>query len=186
MKTKRLIAAVLILILCIGGYLAVKSLDLSETGEEEPAAEYVFQAEEITGFSFESGGETLTFTKEEDTWVYGDNRALSMKQTQLTSMESCLKEVEALKTLEEPEALSEYGLEEPSNRITIVTPEAATVLLLGNENPAAGGYYAMVEGESIVYLIPDTIPDKFSLSLDDLKETEAETSAEETSQEESQ
>ena len=56
MKTKRLIAAVLILIFCIGGYLAVKSLDLSETGEEEPAAEYVFQAEEITGFSFESGG----------------------------------------------------------------------------------------------------------------------------------
>ena len=44
----------------------------------------------------------------------------------------------------------------------------------------------MVEGESTVYLIPDTIPDKFSLSLDDLKETEAETSAEETSQEESQ
>ena len=52
MKGKRLIAALVVLVLCIGGYLLVKSLDLKQVKEEDP--EYMIQVDsaEITSFSF--------------------------------------------------------------------------------------------------------------------------------------
>ena len=133
MKGKRLIAALVVLVLCIGGYLLVKSLDLKQVKEENP--EYMIQVDsaEITNFSFVRDGQTLSFTKKDDTWNYDGDESLTMNQTSMKSMAAVLAEVAAEQILTEHEDLSEYGLDSPSNTITaagVRTLSAAVTVVL--------------------------------------------------------
>ena len=180
MKGKRLIAALVVLVLCIGGYLLVKSLDLKQVKEEDP--EYVIQVDsaEITNFSFVRDGQTLSFTKKDDTWNYDGDESLTMNQTSMKSMAAVLAEVEAEQILTEHEDLSEYGLDSPSNTITFTAGGETKMIFVGNENKAASGVYAMMDGDDTIYLISETLPNKFECGLDTLEETEAETSESET------
>ena len=182
MKGKKLILVLALLVVCLAAYFAVRQLNLEETNAEETDIIYINQAEtdEIIGFSFVNNGETLSFTKDGETWKYDGNEALSMNQVSMTSMVAMLAKIEAENKLEDHEALSEYGLDTPSNTITITTKEGTKELLIGNENEAVDGYYAMINGEDIVYLISSTLPNKFNCSLDTLEETETETEETET------
>ena len=177
MKGKKLILVLALLVVCLAAYFAVKQLNLEETDTEEKDIIYINQMEtdEIIGFSFVNNGETLSFTKDGENWKYDGNEALSMNQVSMTSMVAMLAKIEAENKLEDHEAISEYGLDTPSNTITITTKEGTKELLIGNENEAVDGYYAMINGEDIVYLISSTLPNKFNCSLDTLEETETET-----------
>lgn len=177
MKGKKLILVLVLLVVCLAAYFAVKQLNLEETDTEEKDIIYINQTEtdEIIGFSFVNNGETLSFTKDGETWKYDGNEALSMNQVSMTSMAAMVAKIEAVNKLEDHEAISEYGLDTPSNTITITTKEGTKELLIGNENEAVDGYYAMINGEDIVYLISSTLPNKFNCSLDTLEETETET-----------
>ena len=185
MKKKRLIVAVIVLILCIGAYAGVRSLHLDEEAQEQEETVYMYQTDTdgITAFSFVSGGETLSFTKTDGTWSYDGDSSFAADQTTLSSMASALAQIEAEQALEEPEALSEYGLDAPSNTITVSTADGTDTLYIGNENEAAGGYYAKLEGGDTVYLIGTSLPSRFDCTLDSLEETEEETSSQETSSE---
>ena len=185
MKGKRLIAALVVLVLCIGGYFLVKSLDLKKVKEEDP--EYMIQVDssEITKFSFMRDGQTLSFTKTGDTWNYDGDGSLTMNQTSMKSMAAVLAEVEAKQILTEHEELSEYGLDSPSNTITFTAGGETKTILVGNENKAASGVYVKMDGDDTVYLISETLPNKFDCGLDTLEETEAETSESETAETES-
>lgn len=182
MKGKRLIAALVVLVLCIGGYFLVKSLDLKKVKEEDP--EYMIQVDssEITNFSFVRDGQTLSFTKTEDIWNYDGDGSLTMNQTSMKSMAAVLAQVEAKQILTEHEELSEYGLDSPSNTITFTAGGETKTILVGNENKAASGFYVKMDGDDTVYLISETLPNKFDCGLDTLEETEAETSESENAE----
>ncbi len=182
MKGKRLIFVLILLVICIGAYFVVKRLDLNKTdsGEEETVYVNQMEAGDITGFSYVNGEDTLAFSKDGDTWRYDGDQELSMNQTSITSMVAVLAEIQAMQALEDHEELSEYGLDKPSNTISITTKEGTKELIIGNENEAADGYYAMINGEDKVYLISSSLPSKFSAALDTLKETESEETATET------
>ena len=180
MKAKRLIAALIVLVLCTGAYFLVKNLDLEKTEEEETVYITELDASDITAFSFVRDGQTLSFTKTEDTWSYDGDSSMTMNQTSMASMASMLAKVEAKQVLEDHETLSEYGLDTPSNTVSFTTKAGTKTLLIGNENKAASGHYVMFEGEETVYLISSALPNKFDCGLDTLEETEAETSAGET------
>ena len=183
MKKKRLIVAVIVLILCIGAYAGVRSLHLDEEAQEQEETVYMYQTDADGITAFVSGGETLSFTKTDGTWSYDGDSSFAADQTTLSSMASALAQIEAEQALEEPEALSEYGLDAPSNTITVSTADGTDTLYIGNENEAAGGYYAKLEGGDTVYLIGTSLPSRFDCTLDSLEETEEETSSEETSSE---
>lgn len=182
MKGKKLIFLLAVLVICLGAYFTVKKLNLDEADGEKKETVYLNQmeADTIMGFSFVSNGEILAFTKDGDTWRYDGNEALAMNQTAVGSMVTMLAEIEAVQVLEEHEELSEYGLDTPSNTISITTKEGKKELLIGNENKSVSGYYAMINGENTVYLISTALPNKFDCTLDNLEETSAE---EETSTE---
>ncbi len=185
MKGKRLIAALIVLALCIGAYFLVKNLDFEKHEEEEAVFVTDLEADAITAFSFVRDGQTLSFTKTEGSWSYDGDSSMTMNQTAVNSMASVLARVEAKQVLDEHEALSEYGLAEPSNRISFTTEAGTRTLLVGDENKAAGGHYVMFDGEDAVYLIASALPNKFDCGLDTLEETGAETTAGETAAEES-
>ncbi|MCD2493516.1 DUF4340 domain-containing protein [Lacrimispora sp. NSJ-141] len=176
MKGKKLIIVLILLVICIGAYFVVRRLDLNKTdsGEEEKVYVNQMEADVITGFSYVCGEDTLAFSKDGDTWRYDGNHELSMNQTSMASMAAALAEIQAVQVLEDHEELSEYGLDTPSNTISITTKEGTRELIIGNENEAADGYYAMINGEDKVYLISSSLPSKFSAALDTLEETEAE------------
>ncbi|QNM04544.1 DUF4340 domain-containing protein [Qiania dongpingensis] len=176
MKGKKLIFVLILLAICIGVYFVVKRLDLDKTdsGKEETVYVNQMEAGEITGFSYVSGEDTLSFSKDGDTWRYDGDQQLSMNQTSITSMVAALAEIQAMQALDDHEELSEYGLDTPSNTISIKAKEGTKELIIGNKNEAADGYYAMINGEDKVYLISSSLPSKFSAALDTLEETEAE------------
>lgn len=64
----------------------------------------------------------------------------------------------ATKVIEEPNELSEYGLDKPSAACRVELADGSVkTLLLGNESVTAG-YYMMLEGEKNVYIVTNNLP----------------------------
>jgi hypothetical protein len=97
------------------------------------------------------------------------------------------KNVTASRLVEETaQDLSQYGLDQPSNIITVTDLDQNTISFeIGNQNEIAGGYYIKMETDDTVYLV-NSFPAAFSYSLEDLLKTEDEstdtTEAEETTE----
>lgn len=65
--------------------------------------------------------------------------------------------LQAKKKMGEETDLAKYGLDKP--RWTITLNGGEKVVQVGAKNPAAGGYYARLEGSSTVWLIPSGLAD---------------------------
>lgn len=81
------------------------------------------------------------------------------------------------------DTLSDYGLDTPSNTITMADGTNTVTLLLGNKNEMLSQYYVKREEEDTVYLVSVSLETVFGKSVGDL--TEVEESTEELSATES-
>lgn len=90
----------------------------------------------------------------------------------VNEMLSTLGDLHALRILEQkPENLSRYGLSDPEFRLEIAEKTGGTTTLtFGDRAPAGGGTYAMVSGDSRVFLAPTWAKLSLDKSLDDLRD----------------
>lgn len=127
-------------------------------------AYYVIQAdgEEVTQFhstyadgstftidikAREDGGYEYSATPDDTFFGYNTSKFRSMMYT-MTSLTATAK-VE-----EDPEDLSVYGLDQPNYQIRLTFRDGSEItLLVGNEAPVLGHYYAMTDRDNIVYTI---------------------------------
>ena len=170
---KKLIALCLVLVVLVGVYAATRTLT-AEPEEDEGIAEAALDGDSLTSLSWTADGETLSLVKEEDTWSYEADGSFPLNPDVPQNMVEALSGLTASRTVDNPEALSEYGLDEPVLTITATgTDGGETTFALGDQNEMTDEYYLLCNGdESRLYLVDSTLYNAFSLGLYDMVEME--------------
>ncbi len=177
-----IIFLLLVLILAGASYGMLKSRnDRIEKEKEEEESEDSkimlndFEAESIVNISITSPDENFVFVKEEDTWILQGEEDYPLSQSKLTSMAAGIAKlsVERL-VVENPEDLSEYGLEQPSILVKAVTNEGKEYTLqIGDKLATDTDYYGIATDDSTVYVIPMATRTRYVVTKDDLFDIES-------------
>lgn len=185
-QKKQFIALLIVLILCVAAYGLVmlynKKNEEAKTDSEEAAKISLtdFDTEDVTAFSYVQDGVTLSFTKDGEEWKYDADQSVDLKESAVESLLSSAASLTATEKVEDAGTVSDYGLDEPSNTITITTKAGTTTLYIGSCNDMLNQYYVAREGDENIYLVDSTTATIFNKSIESLTETDTEdTSAEE-------
>lgn len=190
MKQKRNMCLLLgILVVLVVLYVGLnqwnRSKEEEQAKQEEQDTISLVDADELTGFQYTNGETTLSFVKEEDTWYLKDDKDTSLNQDSVEEIADAIKNLTATRELESPDALSDYGLEEPVYTVQYTADGETKTIYIGNtSDPAGEEYYATTEEKDKVYTIDSELVSSMSFNLTDFtEETEATddgTEAEET------
>ncbi len=146
--------------------------EAQESREEESSRRYVSQMEDITSIRYENGEIVMEFSKEEEQWVVTELPDFPLTQSYPEAIAAQLSSLEATRTFESPDALSDYGLENPSVLVTAEDGEGNRVTIcVGNAYDSE--YYAYVESDpSTVYTIGSDLVEDTAYELYDMIELE--------------
>lgn len=184
-QKKQFLILVILFILCVAAYVGIRIYNQKQSEKEEAkeAAEKItltdLKSDDITAFSYQYEDQTLEFVKEEDTWYYNKDKTILIDSSKITSMLSGILSVEATDKITDYDSLSDYGLDNPSNTITVTTADGTTTLKAGSENTMLSEYYLMKDEDQTVYLSSTSVGASFAKSVEDLtKEPDTETETE--------
>lgn len=184
MKKKQMIAGIVLLILCIGGYFGVKAYNSSQEKKQE--AEIMkpvgIEVADVTGFSYVNDGEILSFEKDGEDWIYTGDTSLDMNEENIEGMLEKVCEVTSTEKIT-AEDLSDYGFDEPTNTITLDTAEGSTVVKIGMYNEIVSKYYLSIDDSTELYLVDTDIVTGFNQTVENLKVVETTTTTAETPEE---
>lgn len=160
-KGKGLLFAVLILIVLLVLYFVIdlqqkKADQEAETEEtEESSLPVSVTDDEIAKVTVKNGDVTMTYTKSDDTWTYEEDHDFPLDESAVDTKMSKLTSLTVDRVLESPEDLSEYGLDEPKQEVTVLkTDGTAFTLYIGNQNNSNNDFYVKVDDGADVYTMP--------------------------------
>lgn len=170
---KQMIAGIILLVLCVGGYFGVKAYNSNQEKKQEaetmkPVGVVV---SDITGFSYVKDDAVLEFEKEGEDWIYTGDISLDIDEASVEEMLATVCEVSSTEKIT-AEKLSDYGFDEPTNIITLDTAEGTTIVKLGMYNEMVSKYYLSINDSTELYLIGSEIISGFDKSAEDLKAEE--------------
>ena len=178
-KSTKLVSAVVVLAVLGGVYVGLNTYVTKEestesSSEEESKTEvYSVKTDDIKSLEFIIDKKDTVFEKKDDSWVKKDETAFPVNQTTLDSAASALEKVEADRVLENVDDLTEYGLDSPSNSVTVTTDDGTTKFNIGDENTSTNQYYIAKDDEdSTVYVVSSSIVTPFMNSLYDYAQGE--------------
>ena len=178
-KSTKLVSAVVVLAVLGGVYVGINSYVSKEesagsNSEEESKTEvFSVKTDDIKSLEFIIDKKDTTFEKKDDSWVKKDETAFPVNQTTLDSAASALEKVEADRVLEKVDDLTEYGLDSPSNSVTVTTADGTTKFNIGDENTSTNQYYISKDDEdSTVYVVAADTVTPFMNSLYDYAQGE--------------
>jgi hypothetical protein len=157
-QKKQLIALCILLLICIVAWVGLtkwnKSQEQKKQEEEEASKVMVtdVNTEDVNAFSYQYNNETLSFVKEDDTWYYEADKSIALDQDAVETLVTTAAQLTAEQEIKDYEDLSEYGLETPSNTITLTTGDGTTTLLIGNKNDMLSQYYVKTDQSNSIYL----------------------------------
>ena len=174
-KSMNLITAVAVLVVLSGAYVGVKTYvakqEEKENAEEEEEKTQVFSisSEDVQSIKFVIDKKEVTFEKNNDEWVKSDERDFPVDQDKLIEAIGSLNNVEADRVLDNVTDTTEYGLDDPTNTITITDKDGKeTVLHVGMENASTSQYYVENgEDESKIYVVAESVFQPFMKTLYD-------------------
>ena len=170
-QTKQLLALAGVLAVGLGAYAALRVWNAGEEEREAAQADYVLQLSDVTALSFDSGDGPLSFTLEETGWTWDGDIEFPVNGTELDALREDLAALKAERIIPEPDALADYGLEEPAYTLTARTGSGeSTTLLLGSLDPGGSHRYAMLDGGTEVYTVDGSITSSLDSELLDLME----------------
>lgn len=166
---KGLITAVILLIFLLIVYIVIRNLHLDEEEQEEDTTETVYEidAADISKLQVASGDTSFSFTHADDTWTYDEDRNFPLSESAVLDKVSYVTSVSSSRTIEEPENLEDYGLEEPEVSITVTDTEGETTSLeLGATNDTVSACYMTLNGDtSKVYLVDSSLKTNMEFTL---------------------
>ena len=168
-RGKKLFYLSLALVVLLAAAFAAGRLnpELNVSGEEEPSSViFTLDTDRVTALSVNG----LGFEKDGEDWLYTGDSAFPLNASYVKTMLDTLSSISALKTIESPEDVSQYGLDAPEYTICIDSG-SETEILIGSESSMGGGRYLSL-GDGKVYLVDAGISGSFSYELMDMVETE--------------
>ena len=178
-KSTKLVSAVVVLAVLGGVYVGLNTYvskeEKAESSSEEESKTEVFsvKTDDIKSLEFIVDKKEVTFEKKDDSWVKKDETAFPVNQTTLDSAASAIETVEADRVLEDVEDLAEYGLDSPSNTVTVDTADGTRKLNIGDENTSTNQYYiSRADDDSTVYVVAADTVSPFMNSLYDYAQGE--------------
>ena len=171
-KSTKLVSAVVVLAVLGGVYVGLNTYvskeEQTESSSEEENKTEVFsvKTEDIKSLEFIVDKKETTFEKKDET-------DFPVNQTTLDSAASAIETVEADRVLENVDNLTEYGLDSPSNTITVDTSDGTTKFNIGDENTSTNQYYITKDDDdSTVYVVAASTVTPFMDSLYDYAQGE--------------
>ena len=157
-----LIEGVILLCLLLGVYFLIKnrnSQKAEQTVQQEEKKTSLISLENVSHISFRIEGETIGWTKQEDTWHLDKDDDFPADTEKIDTMISILSAMTEERTLENVNNLKDYGLEEPVNLIEIQNKEGQSERIsVGNKNPSTGDTYLYLNDEKdTVYTVENDI-----------------------------
>ena len=167
-QTRTLAILGALVVLCLGGYFALRAWNQSR---EETSHTYLAQMSQVTHLSFDKEGQTVAFTWDETGgWTYDGDPDFPVNSSMVEAVAELFTGLEAVRVIDQPEALASYGLDQPQRTVTAQGEGGSVTLLLGD--PVGEDYYALVEGGTVVYTIPADLFTNTDYTLLQLAETE--------------
>ena len=165
---KLLILLGVLIVVCAAAFAASKLNPELNAGSDdaESSAVFTLDADSVTALSFKYTG-SLSFERDGGTWYSNDDPDFPLDGTRIDRMVSAISSITAERTIDEPAALSEYGLSNPICQVTVDTGGEQSVLSFGSEAELGGSRY-MATGDGKVYLVDKNIIDSFDCGLYDL------------------
>lgn len=149
-----IVAAILVALLAANWALSAWN-DRQETREaKEAEAEkiYLTDAEDVTAYSYSDGKNEMSFSRTDDVWYYDADSEIPMSQSTIQSTADDFGKMEAVRKLEDPDELSDYGLEDPLYTIGFTDGDGnETSVYIGSG--AGENYYATVDDIGDVYTV---------------------------------
>ena len=178
-KSTKLVSAVVVLAVLGGVYVGLNTYvskeEKTESSSDEESKTEVFsvKTDDIKSLGFIVDKKAVTFEKKDDSWVKEDETAFPVNQTTLDSAASAIETVEADRVLKNVDNLTEYGLDSPSNTITVDTSDGTTKFNIGDENTSTNQYYITKDDDdSTVYVVAASTVTPFMDSLYDYAQGE--------------
>lgn len=170
----------MVLVICILAYLIVLAYNKQQEEKEAEAEDTSItvlnvDTDYLQSFSYQVDGEELSFVKDGDEWYYADDETVNIDSDAVEEMLSYVQTISAVNSFSDYESLSDYGFDDPANRITLSTASSDITVYLGDYNTMLDEYYLYVEGDQTVYLTDSTLETQFSATLEDLTAEEEET-----------
>lgn len=161
--------AVLTLLLALTG--VILQMTPQAEGETETVPLLSVEGEQVSALSWTYEGETIALDRDsEGVWSDETDPDFPLDQSQPEAMVAALEEAQALKTIEDPQALADYGLQEPLCTLEVTAGETYAIAL-GAETSLGGQRYLSL-GDGKVYLVESALLDSLALDRYDLVQKE--------------
>ena len=175
-KTKLLALLSVLAALCvmtlIAGQITVDPTTEEETQEEEDTSVTVasVSAADVTNLAIETDSKTLTLSCTDGEWMNAQDLDFPIDGEAVTAMLESLSDVTASRKIDEPEALSEYGLDAPETTVELTLADGTTqTFAFGNQNSLTSETYLSYSGEDgAVYLVSSSLESAFTSDPYDL------------------
>lgn len=119
--------------------------------------------------------EKITLIKENDTWTMEKYEKIPLIQEEVSTMIGYVSSLSSERTVEDIEDLSEFGLDDPVNVITIETEDGEVEsLAIGAQNPSTGYTYIYLnDKKDVVYTVNKNLENLFKYDFLDFVESES-------------
>ena len=169
-RQKRMMILLGILAVCTAGTVAVSRIDFEEKMSETQTAIIDIDSADITRLAW-NYEEEVSFVRKDGEWQYEADEKMAVDQELLDEIAENLSQITSDKMVEEVQALSVYGLSEPSYSITVETEEETYEIQIGDETFSDGEIYISI-GDDYVYLTDAELTDEIAYSLLDCVQKE--------------
>lgn len=177
MRIRGLLVAVALLAL-LGGAVwwsnRAKKAEESKPRPDEPPKILAIPEDQIRKIEIRKKDADLTVVQKNDAgkWEMMAPQPLRIDQDAISSMTSTLSSLSADRLIEEKaQDLAVYGLQSPALELVITQKDGKTYkLLVGDETPTGGGYYARLDGDPRVFTIASWNKSSLDKSWKDLRD----------------
>ncbi|NLJ97273.1 MAG: DUF4340 domain-containing protein [Clostridiales bacterium] len=140
--------------------------DKDLTGEDSSLILADIDLDLVDTIRFINEDSEVTLVLEEDLWKSKADKDRPINQNVVSNMLSLIDEVKAERLVNEsPEDIEQYGLTKPDLYIEVMQSDKKLIgISLGYQVASSQGYYAKIEGNDGVYVLPNTYKTYFAYS----------------------
>ena len=167
-RTLLILLALFVILILIFLFLSFYERKQEEQNGGDDSQISVTDIESLLALSYtdHSEGTTMSFAKDGNTWYVSNDRDIPLTQSYIETMEDTFCSLTATREISDPDALSDYGLEDPAYTIEL-TDQDGTLTTVTIGNSVDEDYYLAVNGqEDILYTADSSIVSSMQYDLD--------------------